>query len=242
MRDDSERIRTDGLTKRFASGVLGLEALSLAIRQGELVTLFGGPGAGKSTALQIIAGLTKPTAGIVTIEGNPVTDRLKTLSRVTLIAGGWRHSAHLTPVDNLRAYVALNGVRASSGDCRNALRDCGVPDTEMVRSTRRLSLEHQLLIWFALARLKGAKVLLLDDPTLGLDVLAIRNLIAQIDYFRDHAATLLATSSPLLAARADRCVMLIDGRPALERPGEELTAHSLASMYVRLWERRDLHS
>jgi ABC-type multidrug transport system ATPase subunit len=240
MGTSSERIRASGLTKRFSNGVFGLEALSLTVREGELVCLFGGPGAGKSTALHLIAGLMTPSSGTVTIDGSAVSDRARTLRRVTLIARAWKHPGRLNPIENLRAYLALNGKGASVDDCRNALRDCGVPDSVMKGPTSALTREHQLLIWFALARMKQAGVLLLDDPAWGLDVLAIRNLLEHIDGLRPHVATLVTTSNPLLAADADRCLMLIDGRPVWERTKAELTAQSLASVYVRLWGHRDL--
>ena len=240
MLASSEGIRTSGLTKRFSNGVLGLEALSLTVREGERVCLFGGPGAGKSTALHLIAGLMTPSSGTVTIDGAPVSDRARALRRVTLIARAWKHPARLNPIENLRAYLALNGIGTSIGACRNALRDCGVPDSVMTGPTSALAREHQLLIWFALARMKKAGVLLLDDPAWGLDVLAIRHLLEHIDGIRQHVATLVTTSNPLLAADADRCVMLIDGRPVWERAKADLTPQSLASVYVRLWGHRDL--
>lgn len=239
MRDSVERIRASGLTKRFSNGALGLEALSLSVREGELVCLFGGPGAGKSTALHIIAGLLTPTFGMVTIDGDSLSDGWRARNRTILISGDWNHPARLTPLENLRAYVQLNGIQASVHQCRNALRDCELPDSVMGMPTQALTAEHQLLIWFAFARLKRIRALLLDEPAFGLDVVAIRHLTQRIDGLRENAAILLATSNPLLAAHADKCVVLIDGRPVLERSRGELTAQSLASTYIRLWGSRD---
>ena len=239
MDTTAERIRTNGLTKRFSNGTLGLEALTLTVRQGEFVCLFGGPGAGKSTALHIIAGLMKPSFGTVMIDGTDVSDSLETKGRVTLIASDWNHPPRLTPIESLRTYVALNGIQASVHECRNALRDGGIPESAMLLPARTLPAEHKLATWLALARITRRQVLLLDDPASGLDIVAVSRLIQQLESLRRDTATLVATANPVLAAHADRCIVLIDGRPVLQRSRGEFTAQSLASTYFRLWGSRE---
>ena len=242
MHNSSDGIRTNGLTKRFPNGALGLEALTLSVRKGDVLCLFGGSGAGKSTALHLIAGLTKASFGTVTIDGENVFDVPGTCRLVTLIASNWNHPPRLSPIDNLRTYLALNGIRASVHECRNALRDGGMPDSSMLLPARTLSAEHKLTIWLALTRLTRRRGVLLDEPALGLDIVGVSRLVRHLDSLRRESATIVATSNPVLAAHADRCVVLIDGRPTFERSRGEFTAQSLASTYFRLWGNRQVDS
>jgi ABC-type multidrug transport system ATPase subunit len=219
---------------RFAGMGLALDALNVSVASGEIVCLFGGSGAGKSVALQIIAGLLPPSSGSVVIAGRSIDNPRESLQLITFISSAWNHLPRLTPIEHVRSYAALNGRTPSRGECVQSLRECGLPEAAFDARMSDLASEHRLLVWLSFSLLKRAPILLLDDPTRGLDPSVVPRLQRKILEKSAHTAVLLATQDPMFAAQADRVVVLAQGRPVLERRGTELTAQSLAAAYLRL--------
>jgi ABC-2 type transport system ATP-binding protein len=223
------------ISKRFADGTLALDAFTVGVWPGEVVCLLGGPRSGKSVVLRLVAGVLTPTVGTVQIGGRPAANSLDALRQVTYVSSRAAHAPSLNAAQNLQCYTALSGLACSDAECVQALREAGLPEFALSAPTSTLGAEHRLLIWLAAASLRKAPVLLLDDPSEGLDPGAITRLQRWLAGRRSAGtAIMLATSDPLLASQADRIVFLVEGRKVSEKTRHEFTAQTLMGLYLEL--------
>ena len=227
-------LRLQDVTKRRADGSVAVDVFNLSIYPGELVCLLGGRRAGQSVVLQLIAGLVQPTAGSVYVDGLPITDTAALMATVAYLSPDLKHALRLTPTENLYCYTALSGVARSRTECLQELRQIGIPERALTSPTSALPAEYRLAIWRAAVAVRSPRVILLDEPTVGLDPIAIQRLDTWVRRQRDqHAAILLATSNPSEAQHADRVAILVDGRKVTEKRRTELTPEILMQMYLQ---------
>lgn len=201
-------VRVDGATRRFGD-TLALDNVTLDIRAGELIGLLGPNGAGKSTLLSLIQGRRRPTAGTVQLFGGDPTDPR---SRITL--GSTPQETALP--DTLRVGEVVDLVaahfphRVPSGELAE---EFGFADL-LRRPCGALSGGQKRRIAVALAFVGRPQLVLLDEPTTGLDVDARHGLWSAIR--RHHAAgtTVVVTSHYLeeIEALAERVVVIDQGR------------------------------
>ena len=155
-------LRLDGVRKAFANGTVALDGMSLAVRQGEFVSLLGPSGCGKSTALRLIAGLADPSAGAVAWEGAP--PRLGfVFQEPTLMP--WR-----TVSGNVRLPLQMAGLsrRAAEPTVAEALARVGLTGFERAYP-RQLSGGMRMRVSIARAIATRPGVLLMDEPFAALD-------------------------------------------------------------------------
>jgi ABC-type multidrug transport system ATPase subunit len=214
-------ILVTNLQKSFGSRHV-LTGLDLEVRPGELTLLVGTNGAGKTTALRLIAGLSNPDAGAIAIAGHDLAGRRQdALAHLSFLPQAPRFHPRLTVRQTTEFYACLRGrPRAGAVLALEAwgLRDfAGVPTSKLSGGLR----QRLALAIFALA---NAPVLLLDEPGLSLDPVW-RERLQQ--FLRDETArgrtVLIATH--LLGeweGRADRCLLIEDGRAAGELPPARL--------------------
>lgn len=245
---------------------LVLEGVHLELGAGEIVALLGANGSGKSTLLRILAGTLAPTAGAVELFGRPIGTwtRAELARCVTVMPQGMELPAGFRVADA----VALGRIPHARGwfatteeDARAvalALADADL-DGFAARAVDRLSGGERQRVLLAMALAQGPRLLLLDEPTLHLDLAHQLALVRLLDGLRrSRGVTVLAVLHDLnlAAAFADRAVMLRDGRlldagrdgrpidPALARtvfgvPVEEaLTADGDAVLVAGLSPRR----
>ncbi|HXL04117.1 MAG TPA: ABC transporter ATP-binding protein [Bacillota bacterium] len=176
----------------------GIEGLSFSIREGETLALLGPNGSGKTTVIKLLAGLLIPTSGRITVGGvDVIQNPRKALENVGVMLGDarsiyWR----LTAQDNLEYFGALRGV------CGKKLRErigalARLLDFESVLTRRvgELSRGMRQRLLLAIALLPNPRLLILDEPTFGLDVLSrheIRRLLREIVSTK-HCAIVIAT-------------------------------------------------
>lgn len=163
-------IVVDKLSKRFA-GRLVLEELSVEITSGELFVLLGASGSGKSTVLRLIAGLTSPDAGSITLEGRDVTDLPAQMRGVGFVFQNYSIFRHMTVRRNIEFGLKIRGVPAAKRRTRSEeLLDLvglgGLGD----RFAHQLSGGQQQRVALARALAYEPRVLLLDEPFGALDV------------------------------------------------------------------------
>ena len=212
-------VRLDDVTFAHRPGQLTLDRASLQVRPGEFLCLTGPSGSGKSTLLSLLVRLAEPDGGRITIGGADITRiplrRLRDL--VTLVPQDpWLHSG--TVADNIR----YGRPGASRGQVLDAARRAGVAafaaglpdgyDTLVGEHGRQLSGGQQRRVAVARALLRGAPVLLLDEPTAGLDPPTEERLIADLLAGLRGSTLILVTHQPRLRVLADRVVQLDDGR------------------------------
>jgi len=197
-------IELDSCSKRFGER-LALRRFSLAVAAGESVALTGPNGSGKSTILRLVAGLTRPTAGHVTIDGVSSSD-LDPGVRQSIAFVGHRPMLYrgLTAAENLRVVTSLR--RLPDSAVAEALATVGLAD----RADDRVDgFSRGMMQRLALARLVAgpADILLLDEPSTGLDAEGKALLAGILGRRRGSATMLISTHDDAEAAGlADRVV------------------------------------
>lgn len=223
-------IRCRDLTKRFAERV-AVDHLSLDVRAGEIVVILGGNGAGKSTLLRMIAGRLTPDEGSAEVAGaDVVTDRRRAAARLGAVLsaeGAWY--SRLDALANLEFFgVAAGLARTAARDAAvSRIEEAGLADVAR-RPVGTCSRGMRARLAIARALLADPSVLLLDEPSAGLDLESRERFADQLDAQRARRAVVLAThSASEAAALADRVVLLDGGRAVARLDGpvdtEEIT-------------------
>lgn len=221
-------LRIEGLRAGYGRADV-LHGVSMHVSAGEMVTLIGSNGAGKSTLLKTVAGLLRPTAGTVTLDDAAVTgmapERI-VRQGLALVPEGRMLFGPLTVDENLRV----------GAHCRPA-RDPGVAaDLERVlglfpvlaergsQVSATLSGGEQQMLAIGRALMSSPRVLLLDEPSLGLAPRVISSIFAALDALRAGGLSILLVEQDahLALRHADRGYVMRGGEIALEGPAEEL--------------------
>jgi ABC-2 type transport system ATP-binding protein len=202
--------------------VQALRGVDLSVRQGEIVAYAGPNGAGKSTTIKLLSGLLAPDAGRVRALGmDPVHDRVRYVGRVGVVFGQrtelwWDHPIAAT-FEWKR--VVWDIPRPRYERMLGLVRELLGLDDILHTLARELSLGQRMRADLALALLHEPEILLLDEPTLGLDVLARRRILSFIQELnRERGVTVLVTSHDMaeLEQLAGRIVLLHEGQIAFD--------------------------
>jgi heme ABC exporter ATP-binding subunit CcmA len=197
-------IELSGLVKRFGA-VRALDGVSVKVDSGTTVAVLGPNGSGKSTLLKVVAGLLKPTAGVVRIAGQQPR---AAKSRIGYLGHLPHLYPYLTAAENLRFYARLYGVDPVR--CRELLDRVGL-SSKSGAQVRTLSRGEAQRLGLARCLLHDPDYLLLDEPLTGLDTAAIDgfpSLVARPD------RTILMSShdNRVVGNLAQRCITLNAGR------------------------------
>ena len=230
-------IHVSQLTRRFGR-TYALDAVSLEVRQGELFGVVGGDGAGKSTLLQSLCAILDPSSGTVTIEGrDSVRDAADITSRIGYVAQSYSLYEDLTVAENLEFFGAIRGVEAGALARRRSelLRFAGL-EPFLDRRARDLSGGMQKKLAVCCSLLHEPRVLMLDEPTLGVDPVSRKELWRMLSrYHADGNTIVLATSYMDEAAKCDRVALMKEGRMVACASPAEL-GPDLEEAVVRLLE------
>ena len=244
---------------RPAPRVAALRRVTLRVARGEIYGVVGSNGSGKSTLARIVATLLTPDAGRALVFGHDVereaTDVRRMLNRVSVDASFFKK---LSPLENLVFSGRLYDLppRTAEPRVRQILQRLGITGATLTRPVEQMSRGMQQKVAVARAFLTSPVLLVLDEPTTGLDPASKRDVQAFIQEVRDsHDATVLLMSHDMdeIARLCDRMAVLDDGRivaqgtPAsLAAPGESLedafirlTGHSLGDTTNRRTERAE---
>ena len=207
-------IKTVGLTKKYKD-VTAVDSLDLEIEEGELFALLGVNGAGKTTTVKMLSCLTKPTSGEAAVCGRSVlTEPEKVKEIIDISMQETAVARKLTVKENVEFYAKLDG--QSREEIKKSLDYvCGVFGLEPVLNRRAgtLSGGWQRKLSIALALVSSPKVLFLDEPTLGLDVIARRELWNAILSLKGKITIILTTHYMEEAeSLSDRIGIMKDGR------------------------------
>jgi energy-coupling factor transport system ATP-binding protein len=210
--------------------VPALRRVDLTLRAGEVVALMGRNGAGKSSLLRSLVGLVKPTAGSVEVGGHePARTRPQALIRAVGLVP--QEPADLLYADTVGAECATadKDAGAAEGTCHDLFERLS-PGVPPERHPRDLSEGQRLTLALAVVLTARPPLVLLDEPTRGLDYTAKRRLV---DVLRGLAAeghgVVLATHDvELVAEVADRVVVLGDGEVVADGPATEVVVASPA--------------
>ena len=219
-----QAIQTTGLCKRYKA-LTAVDKLNLEIRQGELFSLLGVNGAGKTTTIKMLTGLTRPTEGDALVGGFRVA---KESARVKeLIGVSPQETAvapNLTVKENLELICGIHGFSKEKTAQRIAeLSQQFQLDTVLRRTAGKLSGGWQRRVSIAMALIGEPRILFLDEPTLGLDVIARHELWDVIRALKGHVTIVLTTHYMEEAeALSDRVGIMKEGRLLAVGTPEEL--------------------
>jgi ABC-2 type transport system ATP-binding protein len=211
--------------------VHAVDHVSFEIPPGEIFGLLGPNGAGKTTLVKMISGLVRPDSGGVYVDGmNVERKRLQVLRRVGVVLEGTRTSIWpLTPLENLAYYGNLKDMkgRLLKQRSRELLEFIGLKD-QMNVQVRRLSRGQKQKVAICIALIADPPVILLDEPTTGLDVQSSRSIKEKIiQMTREQGKSVLVTTHDMNVAQelCDRIGIINHGKLITCRPTGELLRH-----------------
>ncbi|MFM7185522.1 MAG: sugar ABC transporter ATP-binding protein [Planctomycetota bacterium] len=209
-----------GVRKSFGATV-ALAGVDLAVAPGEVLAVVGENGAGKSTLMKVLAGVVRPDAGSMLLDGRPYAPRSPRDARsggVAMIHQELALAPHLTVADNilLGAEPARGGLldrAAVRQRARAALAELGRPDIDPSGIVGSLPIADRQVVEIARALAVGCRVLVLDEPTSSLTAADVRHLETLVRRLRDRGHAILFISHVLEEVRsfADRVTVLRDG-------------------------------
>ncbi|MFW6169987.1 MAG: ABC transporter ATP-binding protein [Planctomycetota bacterium] len=212
---DSDAIETQGLSKRFAD-VLAVDAVSFSVRQGEMFGFLGPNGAGKTTTINMLTGLTRPTAGTIRYFGRDVTLNVK---KVQNLMGVVPDESNLYPemngFDNLCFCASLYGMRRREREvrARELLAQFSLTDAAGRRfAAYSKGMKRKLAI--AAGIIHKPPILFLDEPTTGIDVSSARQIRQMLADLKSSGTTIFLTTHYIEEAErlCDRLGFIVDGR------------------------------
>lgn len=222
-------IVAQGLSKRFGM-VDAVREVSFSARDGEITGLLGPNGAGKSTSLRLVYGVLTPDAGHAWIDGIDIRGETSAArARLGVLPHAAGLYGNLTARENIAYFGRLHGLdprrlRARSAELAEAL-DMGA---FMDRRAKGFSQGQRIKVALARALVHEPQNLVLDEPTNGLDVMAIRNLRTMLLRLKREGRCILFSSHVMqeVAALCDRVVIVGSGRVLADATPEEIRLQS----------------
>lgn len=237
----SSIISTSHLSKKYGS-VLRVSDLDLRVPEGCIYGFLGPNGAGKSTTLKMILGLVRPTAGDIAVFGEPMMrrNRLAILKQVGSLIESPSYYGHLSGEENLRIVQTMRGVPEKN--IREVLEIVRLTDAKDKRAAH-YSLGMKQRLGLAAALLGYPRLLVLDEPTNGLDPAGIQEMRELIKELPQRFGMTVVVSSHLLAEidqMADHVGIIREGELVFQ---DSLTAlHSRSKHHLALRTTDNLHA
>jgi ABC-2 type transport system ATP-binding protein len=218
-------IRTQALTKYYGA-VVGVEELSLEVRQGEVFGFLGANGAGKTTTIRMLLDLVRPTSGTASVLGFDCQRQgLQARAQIGYLPGEMPVYPELTGARYLSFLSSLGSRPASPTRLEFLLRRFDVSDLDLRRRMRDYSHGMKRKLGLIQALMTDAPLLILDEPTSGLDPLMIEAFSETIDELRRASKTTIFMSSHILS-EVDR----VCERIGLVRRGQLAAVRTLAEL------------
>ena len=189
-----QEIKTIELVKRYKN-LTAVDSLDLEIQQGELFALLGVNGAGKTTTIKMLTGLTKPSEGDALVGGYSITKQSKQVKQLIGVSPQETAVApNLSVKENLELICGIHGFSKEKTKKRiEELSEQFALDTVLQRKAGKLSGGWQRRVSIAMALISQPRILFLDEPTLGLDVIARHDLWEVIFSLKGKITIILTT-------------------------------------------------
>ena len=209
--------------------VRALDLVNLSVKPGEIVTIIGANGAGKTTLLNSICGMLKPRHGETFFDGKPISD----LSAEAIVRLGLSHVPErrqvfstMSVLDNLLLGAYQRHDREVEKDIRQAFELFPILEQRQKQAAGTLSGGEQQMLAIARGMMSRPKLLMLDEPSVGLAPLMVREIMRIVVDLRSRGTTILLIEQNAKAALqvADRGYVLETGRIVLEGTAKELIA------------------
>ena len=221
-----QAIKTTQLVKRYKN-LTAVDKLGLEIQQGELFSLLGVNGAGKTTTIKMLSCLTKPTSGDAIVDGYSITNEPVQVKRLIGVSPQETAVApNLSVKENLELICGIHGFSKEKTKAKiQELSEQFSLDSVLQRKAGKLSGGWQRRVSIAMALISEPQILFLDEPTLGLDVLARHDLWESICALKGKITIILTTHYMEEAeALSDRIGIMKSGRLLAVGTVEELNA------------------
>ena len=227
-------ITVNGLTKKFGS-FTAVDNISFDVRRGEIFGFLGANGAGKTTAMRILCGLSRPTAGRAVVAGLDVCTQPEQVKRhIGYMSQRFSLYDDLTIAENMRLFGGIYGmdgkmIRRKTDEC---LRSLGL-EGERNSIVGSLPLGWKQKLAFTVATFHEPEIVFLDEPTGGVDPVTRRTFWEQIYRASDSGTTVFVTTHYMDEAEyCDRVSIMVDGRiAALDTPKALKAAWSTDNLY-----------
>jgi ABC-2 type transport system ATP-binding protein len=229
--DAAGRIEVSGLTKAFGS-IRAVDNLSFAVEPGSVTGFLGPNGAGKTTTLRMLLGLVRPTAGTAQIGGRRYSQLHNPMHTVGAVLEAASFHPGRSGRNHLRVYCAAAGLPSSRAD--EALEMVGLSDSAK-RNVKGYSLGMRQRLGLAVAMIGDPSVLILDEPSNGLDPEGIKWLRKFTRTLAEQGRTVLVSSHLLSEVEntVDRVVILARGRLVRQGTIADLQSEAGTSVQVR---------
>ncbi|GAB3241787.1 ABC transporter ATP-binding protein [Kineosporia babensis] len=221
-------VATDRLTKRYGKGEgtrLAVDAVSLTVRRGEVYGFLGPNGAGKTTTLRMVLGLIRPTSGTATVLGRPAGGPEVT-ERVGALIEGPGFYPYLSGRDNLRVMARYRGLSSDAAEIALERVDLAKRGNDKFRS---YSLGMKQRLGVASALMGDPELIVLDEPTNGLDPAGMQDMRRLIVSLAESGTTIVLSSHLLAEVQeiCDRVGVINGGRLLRESTVTELRGGTL---------------
>ena len=219
-------VRMDGLTKRFGQGPPALDAVSGVVAAGAITGLVGPDGAGKTTLIRLMAGLLSAGQGSLTVLGfDPATEAASIHTAIGYMPQRFGLYEDLTVLENLTLYADLRALPSSE---RAAVFDELLAFTNLrdftARPAGKLSGGMKQKLGLACALMRKPRLLLLDEPCVGVDPISRRELWRMVSGLKDEGVAVVWSTAYLDEAEAcDRVLLLCEGRLLFDGVPQALT-------------------
>lgn len=240
MTDTENIITVKNLVKKFGSFTAN-DHLTFEVRKGEIFGFLGANGAGKTTAIKILCGLSYPTSGEVSVAGFDIyTKREKIKQNIGYMSQRFSLYDDLTVYENIRFYGGIYGLRRKEIDQRAAMlmERLGLTSARD-KLIREIPLGWKQKLAFSVAVIHDPQIVFLDEPTGGVDPITRRQFWDMIFEAAGRGITIFVTTHYMDEAEyCDRVSIMVDGRiAALDTPArlkERFGAASMNDVFLKL--------
>ncbi|CAM5598120.1 ABC transporter ATP-binding protein [Streptomyces xanthochromogenes] len=241
--ENDQAVRLEQVSRCYASGssaaVRALDGITVGFDRTTFTAIMGPSGSGKSTLLQCAAGLDRPDAGRVVVDGvdlGPLGEKALTelrRDRIGFIFQAFNLLGALTAEQNVGLPLRLAGRRPQAAEVRAALTQVGLGERGG-HLPSQMSGGQQQRVAIARALIARPKVLFADEPTGALDSSSSRTVLELLRTLVDEQGqtTIMVTHDPVAASYADRVIFLVDGRltDEMHRPTAQRVAEHMAQL------------
>ena len=232
--DESVVIKADGLTKRFGA-FTATDHISFSVRKGEIFGFLGANGAGKTTAMRMLCGLSQPSDGMAEVAGYDVATQYENVKRhIGYMSQKFSLYDDLTVEENLKLFGGIYGMprKVVKDKIDEVLKELGF-ESERKAMVKSLPLGWKQKLAFSLSIFHDPQIVFLDEPTGGVDPVTRRQFWELIYKAADRGITVFVTTHYMDEAEyCDRVSIMVDGKiEALDTPANLKRRFGGESMY-----------
>ncbi|MDR0573810.1 MAG: ABC transporter ATP-binding protein [Tannerella sp.] len=227
-------IYTENLTKKFGD-FTAVDNISFSVGQGEIFGFLGANGAGKTTAIRMLCGLSRPTSGKGTVAGFDIFRQSENVKKnIGYMSQRFSLYEDLKVWENLRLFGGIYGMKTKeiASKTERILHELGF-EKERETLVKSLPLGWKQKLSFSASIFHEPKIVFLDEPTSGVDPVARRQFWELIYNAADRGITIFVTTHYMDEAEyCDRLSIMVDGKiEALDSPGNLKTEYQVGNMY-----------